>query len=121
LNRIALNKALPILRFFVYSSCDFDILIPLRIRSFDRQAPMNYPSIIYVLGILLVVTGSSMGLPAICSIYYKENDLYPILISGIIILAVGLPLAWFFRKNHELNIKDSFFIAVFGWVLISAV
>lgn len=59
-------------------------------------------------------------MPVICSLYYKEGDLFSILISGIITLAMGLPLAWYFRKEHELNIKDGFFIAVFGWVLISA-
>jgi len=82
---------------------------------------MNYPSITTVLGKLLIVTGCSMGLPLICSVYYKENDLVPILISAIIIILMGLPLWWIFRKNDDLDIKDGFFLAVFGWVLISAV
>jgi trk system potassium uptake protein TrkH len=82
---------------------------------------MNYPSIINVLGKLLIVTGSSMTLPLICSIYYKENDLVPIFISAIIIILIGLPLWWIFRKNHDLDMKDGFFLAVFGWILVSAV
>ncbi len=93
----------------------------LSVNYFHHWVHMNYPSIAYVLGILLIVTGGSMGLPVICSLYYREGDLFSILISGIITLAMGLHLAWFFRKNHELNIKDGFFIAVAGWVLISAV
>jgi len=82
---------------------------------------MNYPSITNVLGKLLIVTGCSMVLPLICSIYYKENDLVPILISAVIIILIGLPLWWIFRKSHDLDMKDGFFLAVFGWILVSAV
>jgi len=82
---------------------------------------MNYSSITNVLGKLLIVTGCSMVLPLICSIYYKENDLVPICISAIIIILIGLPLWWIFRKNHDLDMRDGFFLAVFGWILVSAV
>ncbi len=82
---------------------------------------MNFRSIAYVLGALLLVTGSSMILPAICALFYDDGDLFALLISSLIILILGLPLRWFFRRHHDLNIKDGLFIAVFGWVLISAV
>jgi trk system potassium uptake protein TrkH len=81
---------------------------------------MHFSTITHVLGTLLIVTGSSMALPLICSWYYNEGDLFSILISGIITIALGLPCWWFFRKNHDLNIRDGFFIAVFGWLLVSA-
>jgi len=67
---------------------------------------MHFSSITHVLGTLLIVTGSSMALPLICSLYYNEGDLFSILISAIITVALGLPLWWFFRKNQDLNIKD---------------
>ncbi len=82
---------------------------------------MNYKTITNVLGKLLIVTGSSMIFPLICSLYYKENDLYAIAITGIITVAIGYPLWWFFRRSDDLNIQDGFFIAFFGWILISAV
>ena len=82
---------------------------------------MNYASITYVLGTLLLVTGSSMVFPLIFSLYYNEGDFEAIAISAVVTILIGLPLWWFFRKNHELNIKDGFFIAVFGWMLVSAV
>ena len=50
---------------------------------------MNYASIAHVFGKLLVVTGSSMVLPMICSIYYGEDDLFSILIAAIIIIALN--------------------------------
>ena len=70
---------------------------------------MNYASIANVLGTLLIVTGSSMALPLAYSLYFNEGDLFSILISAIITVALGLPLWWLFRKNQELNIKDGYF------------
>jgi trk system potassium uptake protein TrkH len=82
---------------------------------------MNYKTITNVLGKLLIVTGISMIFPLICSLYYKEDDLYAIAITGIVTVGIGYPLWWFFRRFDDLNIKDGFFIAFFGWILISAV
>ncbi len=82
---------------------------------------MNYTAIANVFGKLLIVTGSSLLFPLICSLYYKEDDLYAIAITGIITIGLGFPLWRIFRRHHDLNIKDGFFIAVFGWILISAV
>ncbi len=81
---------------------------------------MHFRSIVHVLGLLLIVTGSSMFLPAICSIYYNEPDLLPIVYSALITVGIGLPCRWFSRSEEELNIKDGIFIAVFGWFLVSA-
>ena len=68
----------------------------------------------------MIVTGSFMFLPALCSVYYNESDLLPIIYSALITVGIGLPCWWFFRKEHDLNIKDGIFIAVFGWILVSA-
>jgi trk system potassium uptake protein TrkH len=69
----------------------------------------------------MVVTGSSMLLPAFCSIYYHEADLLPIIISAFIAITIGVPSWWKSRKQNELHIKDSIFIAVSGWFLVYAV
>jgi trk system potassium uptake protein TrkH len=82
---------------------------------------MNYRTIAYVLGTLLIVIGCSMIFPILCSLYYKEGDLFAILYSAIISVALGLPLYWFFRKSQRLSIKDGYFIAVFGWILVSSI
>ncbi|MCK5695553.1 MAG: TrkH family potassium uptake protein [Desulfobacula sp.] len=82
---------------------------------------MNYKTIANVLGKLLIVTGCSMVFPLICSFYYGEDDLYALGIAGLITIGFGYPLWRFFRRYDDLNIKDGFFIAFLGWVLISAV
>ncbi len=82
---------------------------------------MNYTTISNVLGKLLIVTGTSMVFPLICSLYYGEDDLYAIGITAMATILSGLPLWLLFRHSSKLNLKDGFFIAVFGWVLISAV
>jgi trk system potassium uptake protein TrkH len=82
---------------------------------------MNYRTIAYVLGTLLIVIGCSMIFPILCSLYYNEDDLFSIFHSAIISVALGLPLYWFFRKSQRLGIKDGYFIAVFGWIMVSAI
>jgi trk system potassium uptake protein len=81
---------------------------------------MHFSSIAHVIGILLIVTGSSMILPIACSLYYNEADLFPLLYSSLIILAFGLSAWWFNRRSYDLDVKDGIFVAVFGWVLVSA-
>ena len=82
---------------------------------------MNYRTIAYVFGTLLIVIGCSMIFPILCSLYYHEDDLFPILYSAIISVALGVPLYWFFRESQRLSIKDGYFIAAFGWILVSAI
>jgi trk system potassium uptake protein TrkH len=82
---------------------------------------MNFPTIAYVFGVLLIITGSSMTLPALCSLLYKEDDFLPLIVSALITIGIGFPLRYFFKKYSDLNIRDGLFIAVFGWTMISAV
>ena len=81
---------------------------------------MHFSSIAHVMGVLLLLTGCSMSLPIACSVFYQESDLYPLLYAAAISLGAGLPVFLFFRKHNELNIKDGFFIAVAGWIFVSA-
>jgi len=63
-----------------------------------------------------------MVLPVICAIlYWGEGDLGPLVLSAAITVGIGFPLWWLFRKDLDLQPRDAFVIAVFGWVVISAV
>ena len=81
---------------------------------------MHLFSILHVFGTLFMVTGISMALPLVCSLIYGEGDFSAILISAAVILFLGAPLWWRFRKHLDLGIKDGIFIAAFGWGLVSA-
>ena len=81
---------------------------------------MHLFSILHVFGTLFMVTGISLALPLVCSLIYGEGDFSAILISAAVILSLGAPLWWRFRKHLDLGIKDGIFIAAFGWVLVSA-
>lgn len=82
---------------------------------------MNYRSIANVFGVLMVVTGCSMLLPVLCSLYYGEDDLQALSISALVTVLTGLAFSKMFRKNYDFSMKDGLFLAFFGWVVISAV
>lgn len=81
---------------------------------------MHLSAIAYVIGVLLLVTGGSMSLSILCSLYYGENDLYALCVTAGIMVALGLPLFKGFRNRQELGIKDALVIAPLGWMIVSA-
>ena len=82
---------------------------------------MHFRSIAHVIGTLLMVTSVAMLLPIVTSLIYQEDDLSALLVSAAVAFGVGLPLWWFSPWDHELTFRDAVIIAVFGWVVISAV
>jgi len=80
---------------------------------------MNYKTIANVLGKLLIVTGSSLIFPIICSLYYGEDDLFSLVVSAAVTTGSGILLWRRFKHFDDLRLKDGFFIAFFGWILIS--
>ena len=81
---------------------------------------MHFSAIAYVMGVLFLVTGASMILPVICSLYYGEDDLHSLTLSMALIMLIGLPLFRRYRHQHELGTRDAILIAPFGWMLVSA-
>ena len=60
-----------------------------------------------------------MLIPSLCSLIYKENDVYSFLISGIITFVVGFTAERLTKSDsmiEEFNRKDGFFIASFCWI-----
>ncbi len=83
---------------------------------------MHYRSIANVLGTLLLVTASALLLPAACALIYAgEGDLVPILTAVGVSLGLGLPLWYFNRGEQHLELRDAFFLASVGWIVVSAV
>ena len=82
---------------------------------------MHFRSIAHVIGTLLLVTSVAMLPPIVTSLIYQEDDLSALLVSAAVAFGVGLPVWWFSLWDHELTFRDAVIIAVFGWVVISAV
>ncbi len=72
-----------------------------------------------LIGILLMAMGALMLLPAVCSLIYKEDDLFSLVVSAAITFFSGL-IVWFLtklpKKLEEISRKDAFVIAVFFWI-----
>jgi trk system potassium uptake protein TrkH len=75
----------------------------------------------FVFGTLLLVTAAAMLLPISCAWIYGEDDLVPLVLSAVIAFGLGAPLRWLLRGNLDLEVRSSFFVATFGWVVISAI
>ena len=63
---------------------------------------MNYGMLLRVIGNLLVFEAFALIVPLGISFYYNGNDLYPIIYTIMIMLAIGYP----FSKYKVKNIKS---------------
>jgi trk system potassium uptake protein len=81
---------------------------------------MHLSAIAYVIGVLLLVTGTSMSLPIITSLYYNEGDLLALSVTAALIILLGLPLFHRYRDHQDPGIKDAIVIAPLGWMIVSA-
>ncbi len=83
---------------------------------------MNWRAIAHVMGILLLVTAGAMVAPVVCALIYRdEGDLLALSVGVAVAAGTGFPLWFLFRSYKELELRDAFVIAAFGWVIISGV
>ncbi len=82
---------------------------------------MNIKFVINVLGFLLILTGLLMltGLPF--SIYYGDNDIFVLLLSGLSTALFGSFLWFVSRKNlvKEISKREGYLVVTLGWFLMS--
>lgn len=87
---------------------------------------MNYRSVVYVLGKILVILGALMVLPLLVAVYYNLNGaeeapyisfLIPIALS----LTVGFALSAKKPKKISIFAKEGFVICGVGWVVASLI
>lgn len=73
-----------------------------------------------VLGILLIMEGIFMLTIIPVSLYYKEGDLVPVLLSSIITLITGIVLSQVFRShNSTIGKREGYLIVTGSWLIFS--
>lgn len=82
---------------------------------------MNFKFVINVLGFLLLLTGLLMltGIPF--SIYYGDDDIFVLLISGSGTVLVGTVLWLISRRNliKEIGKREGYIVVTLGWILMA--
>ncbi len=81
---------------------------------------MNYGMLLRVIGNLLVFEAFALIVPLGISFYYNGNDLYPIIYTIMIMLAIGYPFSKYKVKNKHLKSKDALSIVTLSWFVVSA-
>ena len=83
---------------------------------------MNYRMIFSMIGRLLMLEAGLLLLPAACSLIYREQSLWALLLSAAVALLVGGLMAFLCRnKKQTIYAKEGFVIAALSWVFLSAV
>jgi len=83
---------------------------------------MNIKIIFRIISFLLMLTGIFMMLGIAFSIYYKTDDIFALLISGVITSSTGL-LIWLFTrktKNKEIGKREGYLIVTLGWITMAS-
>ncbi len=83
---------------------------------------MNFKLVFHIVGTFLKFFGLLLFVPAICSLIYRDGDLYIFITTAFVTVISGLLLEMLCRESievKELNRKEAFFIALSCWVVAS--
>jgi len=82
---------------------------------------INIKVIANVVGSLVMLSGGLMSLSIPFSIYYKSDDLIPLILSSVTTLMIGLVLKLVTRshKNDEIKKRDGYLIVALGWLFMT--
>lgn len=84
------------------------------------QQRFNFRLIARLLGMLLVILALSMALPVAVSVYYGDGSQFGLILSGIVILMVGLFLRNFIGEgtSYVLREKESVWFTAIIWIVV---
>lgn len=80
---------------------------------------MNYHMVRYVLGQIMKLEAALMGLPLLCSLYYLDEGMIPLLSVMLPLGILGYILTGFKPKNQTIYAREGFVIVAFAWILLS--
>lgn len=82
---------------------------------------MNYNSISYIFGVLIMAYSLTMLPPIFVGLWYEDGGVVPFLCGFALTFSIGL-LIWslvYGRKRRELRAKDGFFVVVMFWTILA--
>ena len=81
---------------------------------------VNFPLVYKIIGSLLFLLGTMLGICVGISAYYQEDDLLSFLIAAILTISMGFILKYLGRNaNNNLSRRDSYFLVTSTWVIFS--
>ena len=81
---------------------------------------LNFKIIIYFFSILLLFNGSFMFLSSLLSFIYDDGVTQSLILSGTIVLSVGLILMLLSKDfSKEMNKREGYIVVTFGWIVMA--
>lgn len=80
---------------------------------------MNFKMLFYILGKVLLIEGSLMLLPVVCSLIYGEDQFFVYFALAAAYLAIGFLISLRRPKNMTVFIKDSCIVTALSWIVLS--
>ena len=83
---------------------------------------INYKVILNFIGFLLIIDGIAMMVGIPFSLYYGDNDVQVLLLTGIAIAIAGFFLYYFTKninKDKEITKREGYIVVSLGWVVMS--
>lgn len=81
---------------------------------------IHFPVIFNIIGFLLLIEGVFITLGIPFSLYYGDNDVSALLISGAITSAVGALLFFTNRDNaKDIRKREGYIVVTLGWIIMS--
>jgi trk system potassium uptake protein TrkH len=81
---------------------------------------VNFPLVYKIIGSLLFLLGTLLGICVVISVFYQEDDLQPFLIATILTISTGFIFKYLGRNaNNNLSRRDSYLLVTSTWVIFS--
>jgi len=80
---------------------------------------LNIPSVLHILGFMILILGLMMFIPLGISLFYKDGSSIGIFTALIISILCGFLMFRFFKHKKELSLRDGFLIVGSGWFLMA--
>ena len=81
---------------------------------------VNFPLVYKIIGSLLFLLGTMLGICVVISVGYGEDDMMPFLIATLLTISAGFVFKYLGRNaDNSLSRRDSYFLVTASWVIFT--